>query len=64
MGVVERCKERLEACKLLCQIRVAMVNDRNKAEILYLKCVKEVCENEYDKCLDESPLGKLLAILA
>ena len=65
MGVVEtECKEKLEACKLFCEIKVAMISDRNRAKADYIRCVREICEKEYQKCLDETPLGQLLMILA
>ncbi len=65
MGVVAKCKEELKNCKDYCHfLAKSIANNRQQLQQYYIHCVKKLCEPSYEKCIEKTPLGKLLSILA
>ena len=63
--MVDKCKEELKNCEQYCKmIAITMYNDRNSSIAYFIKCRKKLCIPSYEKCLEKSPIGRLLTILA
>lgn len=64
MGVVERCEKELKACKSYCQfLATTLYSGRGERFRYYLRCVKNLCQPQYEKCIDRSPLGRILKVM-